>query len=268
MKFDREAISDIEPDSILLAGEVRRQANIGFNSIPLRKIAPELGIFKISEKPLKNIEGALVVPEGKFEGEILLNSSTDPGRKRFTLAHEIGHFLHPLHHPESDFGRFECDNTDIFNTFNRTALNGIEAQANDFASEILTPTKFVKQAFKDIEHVNMGSLIDFCAILNVSKAAAFRKIHDICCFPVAFIFSHNGVIRYLHCDDFPRLKVWYKNALSVNSISRLFSASDNTFSKPQIADPGIWLSTHQQKTLIEQVLIQEDGYRITVLTLK
>jgi Zn-dependent peptidase ImmA (M78 family) len=54
----------------------------------------------IDYSPLDNLEGALVANEYKTEGVILINNSKEIGtkeRQRFTLGHEIGHFMIPHH---------------------------------------------------------------------------------------------------------------------------------------------------------------------------
>ena len=213
MNLDREKISDVFDDPRAIAEEIHRQASFGFKPTPIEEIAKELGIFKISEEPLSAIEGVLVVPEGKFEGEIRINQNINPRRKIFTIAHELGHYLHPFHHPKN--GRYECARTDMFIDTQKSEneKEEQEAEANLFASEILIPTGHVKNNFSDLESINLNSMVNFADTLNVSKAAAFRKIHDNIKSEFAIIFSLDGKVKYLHVDNFPYLKTWYKRPL-------------------------------------------------------
>lgn len=264
MKFDLEKLSDCF-DSITIAKEIHQQFNLGFQSAPLYEIADAVGIWRIKEEPLKSIEGALVVPDGKIEGEIILNSNQHAERKRFTLAHEIGHFLHPLHHPDNS-GRFNCSDADIFKPFGRENIPNIEDEANDFASELLIPKDSLKSLINHGDKLNFELVIEFCEKLKVSKAFAIRRLQPFCKTPIAFIFSKNGIIRYAQSDNFPFMKVWSKDPLPQNTISSS-ELPDNTISKKIEVNPLIWLKRTNRQTLYEQVFVQEDGYRITMLTI-
>lgn len=264
MKFDREALSDCF-DSVSLAQEIRQQVDLGDHYIPLKEVAHGVGIWNIQEKELNSIEGALIVPEGKIEGEIILNSNQDTNRKRFTLAHEIGHFVHPLHQPDIE-GRFNCSNDDIFKPYGRSKISIIEDQANEFASELLIPKNSLTPLLKLNSGINFDEIISFSEKMMVSKAFLLRKIQPHCNTPTAFIFSLNGIIRYIHSDRFPRIKVWSKQSIPHDSIS-VRDVPNNSFSKKIEVSPNIWLSKNLSGTLYEQLYVQENGYRITLLSI-
>ena len=60
--------------------------------IPIKVIAKAAGITHIVSRDM-TLEGILVADDGKTEGVILYNSASIEGRQRFTIAHELGHFL-------------------------------------------------------------------------------------------------------------------------------------------------------------------------------
>lgn len=262
--FDREALSDCF-DSKSLAREIHRQFGLSGEVAPLREIASSVGIWNIREEKLSSIEGALVVPAGKIEGEIILNSGQIPERKRFTLAHEIGHFVHPMHHSDDD-GRFNCSKDDIFKIDGRQHLSIMEDEANEFASELLLPESYLDDLTDKRGNINFDELIPFCGQLEISKAFTLRKLQPLCKSPTAFIFSYNGIIRYTHCDNFPYLKVWSKDALPPNCIS-LHNGETNTVQPKSEVDFDVWLQNDPKGPLYEQLYIQENGYRITMLTI-
>lgn len=265
MKFDREALSDCF-QSLSLAKEIRRQFNLEPDeSAPLREIADSIGIWRVTEKKLNSIEGALIVPDGKLEGEILLNSNQHPSRKRFTFAHELGHFVHPFHHPANQ-GKFECTNRDVFQNHNREKVPQIENEANEFASEILLPVNSLKSLTNTGSDLTFEKVIQLCDKMEVSKAFAIRKLQSLCKAKTAFIFSHKGKIKYLQCDDFPFLKVWSKEHLPARSYANEV-ASDNTVLEKREISPDVWLKKQINTNLYEQTFIQENGYRITMLIL-
>jgi Zn-dependent peptidase ImmA (M78 family) len=70
---------------------------------------------------------------------IVLNSTRPPTRRRFTLAHEIGHFRIPWHLGtivcHTDFG--ESDEDDLLH-------RASEGEANTFAYELLLPQQWLR----------------------------------------------------------------------------------------------------------------------------
>src|ERR1700724_598263 len=61
----------------------------------LERVAEQIGL-SIEEVEADNFDGALLRIKGVPRGTVVLNRSVrEPGRKRFTLAHEIGHYLLP-----------------------------------------------------------------------------------------------------------------------------------------------------------------------------
>jgi hypothetical protein len=58
---------------------------------PLESLARKLGVGQITEERLPFEGGLFQLPDGKLV--VKLNSESSPVRKRFTLAHELGHLL-------------------------------------------------------------------------------------------------------------------------------------------------------------------------------
>ncbi len=79
-------------------------------------------------------EGALVRnPENEKEWGIFVNPKARPERTRFTIAHELGHFvLHRATQPT-----FNCDKESVYSGI--STLKQIEREADDFASNLLMP---------------------------------------------------------------------------------------------------------------------------------
>ncbi|HVU86441.1 MAG TPA: ImmA/IrrE family metallo-endopeptidase [Pirellulales bacterium] len=98
---------------------------------------------------------------------MLVNQSDPPYRKRFTIAHELGHhFLHLL----SD-GDFVDSTIDLFRENDSGADAPVdqrrpEIQANQFAAALLMPADLVRQEFNRTQ-----DLLELAKTFNVSEAA-------------------------------------------------------------------------------------------------
>ena len=94
--------------------------------------------------------------------------NTNKERKRFTLAHELGHFM--LHMaPLEDFSRFNPIN-DLNISFNRDDnWDYVEMEANNFAAQLLMPSEYIKKETKNIIRENQ----------NITKEELVEKLSNI-----------------------------------------------------------------------------------------
>ena len=99
----------------------------------LHAIAAERGA-ELEEVDADNFDGALLRYEGEEFGLILVRRGIkEAARKRFTLAHELAHYLLPGHGTEP----LHCRQQDI-ESWDENIANA-EREANTFAAEILMP---------------------------------------------------------------------------------------------------------------------------------
>lgn len=112
-------------------------------------------------------------PEGHFR--ISVNGSEHYYRKRFTMAHELGHFL--LH--ADLIGNGVDDNkayrsSDAGNYYNLKIKPSHEAEANAFAAKILMPKAILQR------HAVVGASVDELAKqFQVSKQAMEIRLHGL-----------------------------------------------------------------------------------------
>lgn len=106
--------------------------------IPVEKVAKNLGLKIQFESYDEDMSGCLV-RDGE-DALIGVNISHHKNRQRFTVAHEIGHFL--FHPGESIFVDrvFRVNRRDHNSS---TAEKPEEIEANQFASELLMPTELL-----------------------------------------------------------------------------------------------------------------------------
>ncbi len=103
-------------------------------------IVKALGITIRAQELEDSVSGMLVIKDGRTT--IGVNENHHPNRQRFTLAHELGHFL--LH---SNTSSIFIDASIIFFR-DGTSSDGSKAQeieANAFAAELLMPEKQLRE---------------------------------------------------------------------------------------------------------------------------
>lgn len=135
------------------------------------KIARELGI-EVNRVPLpENISGRIRRIDGdKFAIDVNRDHSTT--RQRFTVAHEIGHYIYHrdlLGKGTGDTLAFRAEGTDLPNP-NITATQ--ERQANIFAANLLMPTHLITA----LKASGIRAPADLARHLGVSEQAMRIKL--------------------------------------------------------------------------------------------
>jgi hypothetical protein len=120
---------------------------------------------------------------------VIVNSRKHALRRRFTLAHELGHLIIPWHTGNV------FDNTSRDDIEEETDYWRMEAEANRFASELLMPTCWVKSLLTgQIDPPSLVRMIQSNA--QVSHQSAAYKLAS--CLPVGFVYAEvlpNGRLR-------------------------------------------------------------------------
>lgn len=154
LTLDRMALDDVGANPARLAQAIHDRLGSIPGAVPVHAIAHALDIVEIRVEPLFNLEGALVTTPERGHGQILVNAKSNPRRRRFTIGHELGHFLSPHHVMTADTG-FECNRQDL-----RAGLQDAgnrhrrqEAEANAFAIELLAPPQRLKLHLAGAPHL-------------------------------------------------------------------------------------------------------------------
>ncbi len=87
-------------------------------------------------------------------------------RKRFTLAHELGHYA--LNHPDAL--------RDYPSVFSTTAGDPLERAANHFAASLLMPADALTKVFQSGEAANLDQL---SVMFGVSKVAMTYRLQHL-----------------------------------------------------------------------------------------
>jgi Zn-dependent peptidase ImmA (M78 family) len=170
----------------------------------LKEICVERGAF-VKEQDLNDAEARLVVSGDR--GIITVQpDEAYPGRTRFSIAHELGHF--ELH--RGNEALWACSTRDMNNWTQQQDKDreNREHEANQFAAELLMPEDFIKPEFARNEPA-LGHLKELASRYQMSLSAmAFRyaELTDHAC---AVVFSRAGAITHsLKSTLFDRQKYW------------------------------------------------------------
>jgi hypothetical protein len=153
------------------------------------KIARELRL-KVKEEDLEGCEGLLVRPKGVPRGIIAVKRSIrSDNRKRFTIAHEIGHFVLPGHDEAGSI----CGQKDIEGWNDRS--NAKERDADDFAAELLIPTLVVK-AHLARRTPSLSAIESVANECTASLSASAWKYCDLTSEQCAIVWSEQGMVSW------------------------------------------------------------------------
>jgi Zn-dependent peptidase ImmA (M78 family) len=140
---------------VKLAAEALTRSGIFAPHVNIGKVAKAYGLEIIRQNADPNVSGFLIKGLEDGSGIIGVNSSHTLNRQRFTIAHEIGHFL--LHNYQGVHFDRESTALQIYNRDNNssTGLDHDEREANLFAAELLMPRDFVQTAMDGIDSLTL-----------------------------------------------------------------------------------------------------------------
>jgi hypothetical protein len=260
LELDRIAIESVGADPARLAAAIIKQMPDLTGAIPVHDVARALDINEVREESLTSFEGCLLTDQHKSYGSILVNAASGSRRRRYTIAHELGHFLNELHRPTAQDG-FRCTKEDMACPLRQGLHLRQEAEANTFAIELLAPAKLIQKQLSrpaDLEHV-----LAIADNQKISRAAAARRyvdLHDEC---LAMVFSVSGRVRYIEKGEgFPATRIWTRDPVPT-LVPRPSDGSELTTLDEVSA--AAWLSWPDGVTLFAQTLHQVDGYATTLL---
>lgn len=166
---------------------------------PLERFASGLGATVI-EKPLANCDGRIIFGKKNCLIEINNNIEFEP-KKRFTLAHEIGHFVL---HPNIEVHGDDENTTSWFNNKEKQARKGlVEYEANQFAAELLVPSWifFERQKGKKFSPQLLRDLASYFKVSLTSIAFKYFEIGD---HPICLFHSYKKIVSYWkRPEDYP-----------------------------------------------------------------
>jgi len=163
MRVRRKTIQRIVQE-LLDANKVVRPA------VPVERIARAMGIDIDHVPGQDELSGFLLRHATKNKAVIGVNRNHQANRQRFTIAHELGHFL--LHEGEP----VHVDETESYRIERRSSKSSagddpMEIEANAFAAELLMPAIFLR---RDLDE--RGDNVDLSDDAAVEALASRYKV--------------------------------------------------------------------------------------------
>jgi Zn-dependent peptidase ImmA (M78 family) len=149
------------------AANLRKATGVSLLPIDPVRIARIAGLQVLEAELDENTLGALVKQPGK-DPTILLNQGDSENRRRFTCAHELGHFVRRSE--EAD----EYTTVDLRNSLSATGEDVDEVYANEFAASLLMPEEEVR-AFAGMGMSDLEMAIRF----KVSREAMQFRLKNL-----------------------------------------------------------------------------------------
>jgi Zn-dependent peptidase ImmA (M78 family) len=138
--------------------------------VAVEKIARQLGIKLVDHRFDSDISSLLVCKADQFI--ICVNESHHLNRRRFSVAHEIGHFM--LHRDEAPY--FHKDVGIYFRANSADLPDPKEVEANQFAAEILIPLTMIR---KDLSASPPPTASELAKKYQVSEQAMTFRLASI-----------------------------------------------------------------------------------------
>lgn len=263
MNLDLIEFYELRTHKQIVAELIKQYPNLPL-PIPIDELAIAFGIIAVQEKNFNGMQGALVANAEKSKGIILVNSNiTNLRRRRFTIGHEVGHFMLPNHGHN-----MRCSEGDM----SPSSLEPIEREANAFASEILMPTQIFTKLRQFEDEPDLKNIITLAGMFDVSLQACGNKYTNLSAYPIATISTYQQKISsfWINKNELPFWLIPKKgDAVPMSSITRSAFTKDTGDIICDVVDSSIWFDETKgfelPEYVIEQTLVQENGYFYTLL---
>lgn len=231
----------------------------------LELIALERGAV-VHHRLLKGAEARIAIV-GRKAVITISSSISDPRRRRFSIAHELGHF--EMHRRLENVAL--CTAADLDDWESKRIGAERERDANEFAAALLLPERFfASRCRKQDPSLDLVSALadDFGASLTATAIRFMRFTEE----PCAVVFFKDGYSRWFHASkSFRDLGVFVEIHSKPDPSSHIAAlyARHITSMRPKQVQAGAWFSSgrfRSDATIIEQSwLFPEYGTGLTLL---
>jgi Zn-dependent peptidase ImmA (M78 family) len=171
--------------------------------VDVTAIAHSAGITDIRDLETEGPSSALAIDIAKAQAVILHAPGLSAQRRRFAVAHQLGHFL-----MRAQWEDRQCSNRDLAESRRDTPERKAEMQANRFAAGLLMPKPLFAASVESLGKPMVTHLPDIAAAYDVTLEAAASRYADLTQAMCAFLFIKDGILRYARPSrSFPALSI-------------------------------------------------------------
>ncbi|MBP9597621.1 MAG: ImmA/IrrE family metallo-endopeptidase [Desulfobacter sp.] len=203
--------------------------------IDVEQIALNVGIQEINKVSDENVEGFLVALPDKSAGFINISRQIkENSRIRFTIAHELGHFLITTHNESS----YSCSVSDMKNRKNSKPQ---EVEANKFAAELLMPQKFFVSELKKEPDCMLFENLAFK--FGASLQATLIRYSEFTDESIAVVLSENSMVKWCSKSKSFNFEIGTKMPLSEETYAKDFFDGHELSKIFEDVDINAWFDT-------------------------
>ncbi|WP_311274919.1 ImmA/IrrE family metallo-endopeptidase [Methylobacterium sp. WCS2018Hpa-22] len=240
--------------------------------VPIQQLCARLGILRIDDLDADGFEGGLATDAKRSEGIILAKRGGEP-RRRFIIAHELGHFLMAHHVPDQP-GRFQCKSSDLLRVAAKEGdqRQRREVEANRFASLLLMPPHLLRAAMAAFPGPDLQHVLALARDFGVGKETAARAYVQYHPERIAIVVAGNGrVQRCYRSLSFPAIICAVGSPVPVHSFCHGGLLRRDIASDIAACSPDLWIDVSRDlraPALFEQVYRQQNGFAMILLRLE
>lgn len=225
---------------------------IGYDNLvgqDLTQLVLSLGLY-YEEVPMTGCEGRIIYSASGRTGKITVNSDTryEP-RKRFSIAHEVGHYM-------LDHNKMHVDNPGTLDCYRQ---GNQEAEANEFASELLMPTPAFMKAVEG-KAFSPRLIEEVSEHFGTSISSVVYRYVTCGPHPIAVVYSYKGKVVWMRkSTDLGYYMIdWKDLAVPHDSVTEEFFKYGVVYDVNDIQDidPNVWFNIPAPKKSAPQ------GFRI------
>jgi Zn-dependent peptidase ImmA (M78 family) len=229
-----------------------------------KKYYPDSPITKIDGKDLEGFDGLLKPNKDRSKWIIVYNTAVSPGRQRFTLAHEFGHYI--LHQDiQTEFACHQASSDDWDATERR-----IEPEADLFASTLLMPLDDFRTqvAGQEISFDLFGHCADR---YGVSLTAAILRWLEITDKRAILVASRDDYLLWASSNRHAfRSRTYFatrKNTIPVPEGSNIHSLNRFSVNQYEVVKANIWFPEEPDSVRLTEMSLMSDQYDFTLTLL-
>lgn len=200
---------------------------------------------RVQVRPLDVCEGHATI--GKRSATITISASiTQPGRRKFVLAHELAHL--ELHRNAGSTSLCTPQDLESYRT------GDVETQANEFAAELLMPSVIAARDC-DVRVPSFSVVMQLAKKFETSLTAAALRFVDLCPEPLALVATVGGQVAwYRRGPDFRLYLLGIGTRVGKDTYAHDAAIGKTTPSKPEDVPIEAWCPNQHKGELHEEAL--------------